>query len=214
MLEDTITVIPDNFNGLEGDSIRIDLKKLKNDFAYCGLWYGRDGSVESVVTTTLYYAAGDKRPREASEELKENSFQQAGRFRISGDHDSVWIAARVSDSAFCRIQLSPFRKETAYLNYKVIKNRAGGVEVLGSGILRGGEAYFAKIGIEDRAGVIDFKDAIFYLVLIPDPPPEDWEAASCIGIQGLPVVVPPCRFAVDRKYSSWKGQNPLDGIGG
>lgn len=214
ILDDTITVRADNFKGIEGDSLFIDMGKLRGDFAYCGLWYGRDGSAESVITTSLYYAAGDTRPEDPAEELKENSFQQAGRFRVPADRGSVWIAARASDDAYCKIQLSPFRKETAYINYKVIKNRAGGVEVLGSGVLRGGDAWFAKIGIEDRSGAMDFKDAIFYLVLIPEPPPGDWEAASCIGVQGLPVVVPPCRFAVDRKYSSWNGQNPLDGTGG
>ncbi len=214
IMEDTIKVRADDFKGIEGDSLFIDIKKLRDEFAYCGLWYGRDGSAESVITTSLYYADGDTRPEDPAEELKENSFQQAGRFRVPTERGSVWIAARTSDDAFCRIQLSPFRKESAYVNYKVIRNRAGGVEVLGSGILRGGEAWFAKIGIEDRFGAVDFKDAVFYLVLIKDPPPDEWSAASCIGVVGLPLVAPPCRFAVDRKYSPWNGQNPLDGTGG
>ena len=213
MREDSILVLPDNFKGSEGDAVFINMRQLKDEFAYAGLWYGRDGSAESVITTMLYYGDNGKRPAEAAEELKENSFQQAARFRIDTGHDSIWIAAHVSGSAFCRIQLSSFRKETAYINYKIIRNRAAGAEVLGSGIFRGGEAWFAKIGIEDGAGMVDFKDAIFYLVLIKDPPPQDWDAGSCIGIQGLPVQVPQCRFSSDRKYSSWNGQNPLDVTG-
>jgi hypothetical protein len=39
-------------------------------------------------------------------------------------------------------------------------------------------------------------------------------ADSCLGVEGVPVQVPPCRFSHDRKYSSWEGQNPLDGIKG
>ncbi len=213
MLEDTITVMPDNFKGVEGDVIRIDMKKLRAEYAYCGLWYGRDGSAESAMTTSLYYSSGDKRPADAGEEIKENSFQQAGRFRIPSGHDSVWIAARVSDETYCKMQLSSFRKEFAYINYKVIRNRASGVEVLDSGVLRGGDAFFAKIGIEDMAGTVDYKDTVLYLVLIPDPPPDDWDAGASIGVQGLPVLVPSSRFEAGRHYSEWNGHNPLDGIG-
>lgn len=213
MLEDTISVMPDNFSGCEGDSIHIEMALLRKECPYCGLWYGRDGSADAPVTTSFYYSAGDKRPAEANDEIKENSFQQSVRVRIPSAPDHVWIAARVNDTAYCKLQISPFRKEAVYLNSKIIRNRASGIDVIGNRVLRGGEAYFAKIGIEDTLGTTDFKDTILYLVAIPEPPPADWNVDSCLGIEGLPILVPSCRFAVERKYSPWRGQNPLDGAG-
>jgi hypothetical protein len=212
MFEDVITVMPGEFGESGGDALYLDMRALRKDFGYCGVWYARDKSEESVLTTLFYYSQDDHRPDGASEEIKENSFQQAGRFRINTAHERVWMGARVADNAFAGIRLSDFRKENAYINSKVLRTRAGGAEAVGGGILRGGEAWFAKIGIEDRLGTIDYEDLILFLVLIRQSPPADWMADACLGVEGVPVQVPPCRFTIDRKYSLWNGQNPLDGI--
>lgn len=214
MFDGTITVLPGAFSESGGDALFLDMRALRKDFNYCGVWYARDKSEESVLTTLFYYSKDDRRPAEVSEELKENSFQQAGRFRINAAHDRVWLGVRVTDGAGAGIRLSDFRKESAYINSKVVRARSGGAEAVGGGIIRGGEAWFAKIGIEDRLGTADYEDLILFLVLIREAPPADWMADTCLGVEGVPVQVPPCRFAFDRKYSSWNGQNPLDGIKG
>lgn len=214
MFEETIKVIPAVLGESQGDILYLDMRALRNEYSYCGVWYARDRSEESILTTLFYYSKDDRRPAEPGEEIKENSFQQAGRFRINSANDRVWMGFRVGEDAYAGIRLSGFRKETAYLNCKVVRNRASGAEPVGGGIIRGGEALFAKVGVEDRLGSIDYQDLLLFLVLIKEGPPPDWMADSCLGVEGVPVQVPPCRFALDRKYSSWNGQNPLDGIKG
>jgi hypothetical protein len=209
MFEEIINIVPADGSG---DLLYIEMQKLRDQFAYCGLWFARDRSEESIVTTTLFYSDRGLLPGEPSEELKENSFMQAPRFMIQPGHNHVWMGARISDTGYGKLRLSDFKKESAYLNIKVIHNRASGADVLGSAIIRGGEAYFARVGIEDMLGAADYEDTTLYLVLIKDPPPRDWGAADYLGVEGLPVQVPPCRFTVDGKYSGWLGQNPLDGI--
>ncbi len=214
MFKETIKVMPATLGESKGDAVYLDMRALRSEFSYCGVWYARDKSEESVLTTLFYYSKDDRRPDVPGEEIKENSFQQAGRFRIDSSHDRVWMGLRLGEDAYAGIRLSEFRKETAYLNCKVVRNRASGAESVGGGIIRGGDARFAKIGVEDRLGSADFQDLILFLVLIKEGPPADWMADSCLGVVGVPVQVPPCRFAHDRKYSSWNGQNPLDGIKG
>jgi hypothetical protein len=214
MFDGIISVMPDAFGESNGDALCLDMRAVGRDYGYCGVWYARDRSEESVLTTLFYYAKDDRRPSEASEEIKENSFQQAPRFRIRSSHDRVWMGARVNDGACAGIRLSDFRKETAYIQSKVMRAKGSGAEVIGGGIIRGGDAWFARIGIEDRIGSIDYEDLILFLVLIKEAPPADWMADTCLGVEGVPVQVPPCRFVSDRKYSPWNGQNPLDGIKG
>jgi hypothetical protein len=209
MFEETIKIVP---AGDSGDLLYIEMQKLKIEFAYCGLWFARDRSEESVVTTTLFYSPGSELPGEPSEELKENSFKQSPRFIIQPGHNHVWMGARISDAGYGKLKLSDFKKESSYLNIKVIHNRTSGADVLGSAVIRGGEAFYARVGVEDMLGAADYEDTILYLVLVKDPPPRDWGAADYLGVEGLPVQVTPCRLTVDGKYSPWLGQNPLDGI--
>lgn len=212
MFENIIQVKNDDFKGASGDSLHIDMGALRKDFPYCGLWYARDKSTDSVITVEFYYSSGSRRPAEPNEAIRENSFQQSKRIIIPSGHDHVWIAARVSDAGYGLLKLMDFQKGKVYLNSKVVKSRAGGADVTDGGIIRGGTACFAKLGIEDMLGTIDYGDTTLYLVLIKDPPPGDWKAESCLGVDGIPVIVQPCRFAADGKYSSWNGQNPLDGM--
>lgn len=214
MPEEAIKVLPAAMGDSKGDALYLDMRALRSDYSYCGVWYARDKSGESVLTTLFYYSKDDRRPAEPGEEIRENSFRQAARFRIDSAHERVWMGVRVGEDAFAGIRLSEFRKESAYVNTRVVRNRATGAESVGGGIIRGGEARFARIGIEDRLGTIDYQDLLLFLVLIREAPPADWMADSCLGVEGVPVQVPQCRFAHDRKYSSWNGQNPLDGTKG
>lgn len=192
-----------------GDFLHVDREKLGNDFTYNGLWFARDRSEESAITTELYYSADSARPAGIGEELKENSFQQVVRFRIPGGHKHIWVSAR-TETTRCGLKLGEFRREQVYVNYRVIRNRASGFDVIRSGVIKGGQAFFAPLGIEDMRGAVDYKEALYYMVLIKDPPPEDWGVDAYLGVEGVPVVVPSCTFTVDGKYSSWAGRNPLD----
>ncbi|TFH39310.1 MAG: hypothetical protein E4G96_09245 [Chrysiogenales bacterium] len=196
----------------EGDALYIDMGRLREEYGYVGLWYARDRSEESVITTEIYVSMDDNRPSSSSEEIKESNFKQAVRYRMPGDAGHIWVASRISEGGYGKMKLHPFSKESAYINCRVIRNRAHGADVVGTGIIRGGEVRFARIGIEDLLGTIDYEDTILYLVLIREAPPADWRADGFLGVQGLPVQVPSCIFSDDGKYSSWNGQNPLDVI--
>lgn len=213
LFEDMARVVPQRFDGVEGDALFFNLAELKNEFAYCGIWYARDRSEESVMTSKIYYADREERPLSPNEEIKENSFQQALRIKIPYDASFAWFATQFSETVYGRLKLFDFKKEYLYLNYRIIKNRAQGIDVLGSGVIRGGDAWFARLGVEDTLSKIDFNDTILYLVLIKDIPPPDWGVDhSCYGVGGLPVMVSAVRFSIDRKYSTWRGQNPLDAM--
>ena len=210
MFQEQIQIIRDTFSSdAPGDSLHIDMRKISGEFPYCGLWFARDRSEESAITAEFYYSAGSARPAETGDELKENIFQQAVRFRIPGGHNHVWISARTA-SARCGMKLGEFRREKAYLSFRILRNRAGGHEVLKSGVIQGGQAWFAPLCIEDKLGEPDYKDTLYYLVLIKDPPPEDWEADAHLGVEGVPVLVPSCNFSADGTYAAWNGRNPLD----
>ncbi len=79
--------------------------------------------------------------------------------------------------------------------------------------LKGGEADFFKVGIEDFKGIEDYADTILYVVMAKDLPPADWKLDHlCLGVQNVPVLVASAIFPDDRKYSNWLGQNPLSNI--
>jgi hypothetical protein len=198
-------------DGQEGNALLIDMRRIRDQFAYVGIWYAGDKSETTFVTTEIYYASGgDGRPEDFSEEIKENSFKQANRFRLPPGHDRIWIAPRIDGGARCRVKANPFQKENIYINYKVIRTRSQGFEVEGSGTIRGGPANFCRLDIADAGGM----GAVMYLVLIRDYPPGDWGVDDqCIGVQKLPILVQACKFSVDRSYSEWNKQSPLDNAG-
>ncbi len=212
MHEDTVKVIEKEFpGGLKGDALFIDFSRLKKDYPYVGLWYARDRTEFNSITTEFYYTGTPELPSEFTEELKENSFKQVNRYMFRTGDQFCWTATRIDNSTYCRMNLFGFQNEYLYLNYQLINNRAAGVETLGTGVLRGGAAHFAKLGIEDMTGEIDFSDTIMYLVMLTDVPPADWGVDhSCYGVQRLPVLVPAVKFTTDKTYTPWNDRDPLD----
>ena len=209
-MEDNYKVYEEEFaGGLKGDILYLNIKELKKDFQYVGLWYACDKNEETFITTELYYASQevDKRPLEFSEELKENSFKRASRLKLVEEHDNVWVATRVDLKNYCKMKLGTQQRENTYINYKVIRNRGQSYDTLKNGIIKGCPAQFLKLGIEDRTGTIDFNDTIMFVVFIKELPPADWNFdGSCFGIQKLPIFVPIFLFSVRNRYSSWYGQ--------
>jgi len=206
----------DDFNGHKGDSIRLDISLLKQEFQYIGLWFACDRNEDVFITTVFFESIGSKtsKPAEPAEEIPENSFKKTPKKTISTDYDTVWIATRREQNNFCRMKIFPCVEEKSFINFKVIKNRGAGFNVLGTGIIRGDSASFYKIGIEDGTGALDYNDTILFLVLIRSLPPVDWKFdTAAFSVQGLPMSAPPFLFSVNGKYSSWLGQNPLESFG-
>jgi hypothetical protein len=207
------TIIESEFKGgLKGDALLLDTKKIRAEYKYLGIWYARDGSDATLITTEIYRADGKEpaMPEAFSEEIKENSFKQARRIELSIKNDRVWVAARIDGGDYCSLRADSRKSGHTYLNYKTIRTKGTGFEVLDKGVFKGGGADFFRLGVEDRQGPEDFSDTILYVVLVKDLPPADWKVdQSCLGIQNVPVLVPVCTFTADRKYSDWMGQNPL-----
>ena len=198
--------------GLKGHALFFDVKKIREEYRYLGLWYARDGSEKTLITTELYYTDGPdtKIPPEFSEEVKENSFKQVKRLSLPLKHDRIWAATRVDGDNYCMLKADPLKSGHVYLNYKTIRNRGAGFDLLDKGIFKGGSADFFRLGIEDLKGAEDYTDAILYVVMSRDIPPDDWNLDHlALGIQNVPVMVPTCTFTTDRKYTDWNGQNPL-----
>ena len=198
--------------GLKGDALLLDTKKIRAEYKYLGLWYARDGSDKTLITTEIYRADGKEpsMPEIFSEEIKENSFKQAKRTGLSMKSDWAWVAARIDGGEYCALRTDAMKSGHTYLNFKTIRNKGAGFEVLDKGVFKGGSADFFRLGVEDRKGPGDFSDTILYVVLARDLPPADWKVdQSYLGIQNVPVLVPVCTFTADRKYSDWLGQNPL-----
>ncbi len=199
-------------DGLKGHALLLDVKKMRGEYHYLGLWYARDGSEKTLITTELYYADGTNPeiPKDFTEEVKENSFKQVKRISLPLKHDHIWVATRVDGDNYCRLKADPVNSGHVYLNYKTIKNRGTGFDLLDKGIFKGGSADFFRLGSEDLKGVEDYSDAIMYVILARDFPPADWNLDHLVlGVQNVPVMVPTCTFTADRKYSDWYGQNPL-----
>lgn len=199
-------------DGLRGDALLLDTKKIRAEYRYLGLWYARDGSDATLITTEIYEADGKEpsMPGAFSEEIKENSFKQARRIELPLKHDWTWVALRIDGGNYCALRADERKTGHTYLNYKTIRTNGAGFEVLDKGVFKGGGADFFRLGAEDRKGPEDFSDTILYVVLAQDLPPDDWKVGhACLGIQNVPVLVPVCTFTADRKYSDWLGQNPL-----
>lgn len=213
---ETFKIVKQEFSDKHtGEALFINMKKLKQENDYIGLWYACDRNEETFITTEFYYASGEpcRCPRDFQEELKENSFKQLKKFTLPKDHDWIWAAMRTEGAAYCRLKVYDIQQEKTYINYKVIREKDTTFDVLSKGIIKGGIAYFFKLGIEDMTGEVDFNDTIMYVVFMKDCPPEDWNLDyGSLGIQNLPVFASAFRFPVHKKYSDWCGQNPLSGV--
>jgi hypothetical protein len=214
-MEESFSIVQTTYSGgLKGDALFINMGKLREENDYIGLWYACDRSEETFITTAFYYAKGDcKKPEDFQEELKENSFKQIKKFTIPTGHDCIWIGMRTDEIHYCRLKIYEVQQEKTYIKYKVIRDKGTTVDVLGKGVMKGGIAYFFKLGIEDNTGEIDFNDTIMYVVFMKDCPPSDWRLDyGSLGIQKLPVFTSTFRFPVGETYTDWYGQNPLDDI--
>ena len=136
MLSEDIKVIEDEINGYRGDFLFLNLFELQKDYAYCGLWYAKDGSEKTFITTELYYSKDGNRPSEFSEEIKENSFKQIKRLSISYKYNSLWIATRNDNSSYCKMKLSQHRNESIYIRYNLVKNTSHGIDSFGKGLFK------------------------------------------------------------------------------
>lgn len=216
MEEQIFKIIKAEFkDGFKGDALLINMQELRKDYQYVGLWYACDKNEKTFITTELYYSMETeaKLPEEFAEEIKENSFKKARRYQLPSEYNWIWIATRMEQYTYCRLKAFAMQQENTYINYKVIRHKERGFESFGSGLLKGGKAVFFKLGIEDGTGKIDYDDTIFYLAMVKQMPPEDWKFDHLyLGVQKLPVFVPTYHFLVDKKYSSWLGQNPLEDV--
>jgi hypothetical protein len=196
------------------ETLFLDLAEIRKEFAYAGLWYACDRSEKMYIGTELYYGeSGQPLPEKPTEEIPENNFKNFRRHAIRlADSQALWIAAKTSPEIFCKYKLFPVQQEKSYINYKLIKNRGDKFDVLGSGLIKGSQATFFKLGVEDGTGDVDFNDTIFYLVFVKELPPLDWGFdLSCLGVDKCPVMTPVQNFSEDKKYPKWLGQSPLDG---
>ncbi len=198
--------------GLKGDTLLFDARKIRAEYKYLGLWYARDGSDETLITTELYNSGGAKlvMPEKFTEEIKENAFKQAKRVALSLREDWAWVAARIDGGDYCSLRADAVKSGHLYVNYKTVRARGSAFDIVDKGVMKGGSADFFRLGVEDRKGPEDFSDTILYVVMARDLPPADWKMdLACLGVQNVPVLVPTCTFTADRKYSDWLGQNPL-----
>ncbi len=200
---------------LTGDCLILNLNGLKSEYNYVGLWYACDRNEKTFITTEVYYSDETecKIPYEFTTELKENTFNQIRRQEINLDHLWAFIGTRIEKHTYCRLKAFSVQSEQVYINYKIIRNKAKSIDTLKTGVIRGNNAHFFRLGIEDGTGKIDYNDTIMYLVCIKDLPPPDWNIAhSSYGIQRLPLLTGKANFSINEKYSSWNDQNPMDDI--
>lgn len=202
--------------GRKGQALLLNAQEIRNNnYEYFGLWYARDGSDKTLITTEIFASNSEqpKMPSDFSEEIKENAFKQAKRLRIDLNNRWIWIAPRVDGENYCGLKADTPTKGHLYVNYKTIKNKTAGFDLLDKGIFKGGEADFFKLGVEDFKGEKDYADTIFYAVMAKNLPPADWKLDHlCLGVQNVPVLVSAAIFTDDRKYADWFGQNPLSNI--
>jgi hypothetical protein len=196
------------------ETLYLDLAEIGKEFGYAGLWYACDRSEKMYIVTELYYGeAGQPLPEKPAEEIPENNFKNFRRHALKlGGPGGLWMAAKTSPETYCKFKLFPVQQEKSYINYKLIKNRGDKFDVLGSGLIKGSQATFLKLGVEDGTGDVDFNDTIFYIVMVRELPPQDWGFdLTCLGVDKCPVMTPVQNFSEDRKYAKWLGQSPLDG---
>jgi|GEM_PF-1048974 len=208
-------IINEKYENFEGNALLLNIDKIKEQYEYIGLWYVKDGSDKTFITTEIYYSNEKNpiKPRDFNLELKENAFKQANRFELPKDFKWVWITTRIDNGKYCKMKTGSIKEGKLYITFKVIHNKAFGFDVVGKGMFKGGQADFFALGSEDMTDKIDYTDALMYLVLIKDYPPVDWGIDhSFIGIENLPIFAPTFKFVDNRKYSTWFNQNPLENI--
>jgi hypothetical protein len=201
--------------GQKGQVLLLNAQAIRETYQYLGLWYARDGSDKTFITTELYFSNAEEpiKPLDFSEEIKENAFKQAKRLHIPLKNRWIWIATRVDGENYCGLKTDSPTKGHLYVNYKTIKNKSSGFDLLDKGMFKGGEADFFKLGIEDFKDKEDYTDTIMYVVMAKNLPPADWKLDHlCLGVQNVPVMVSTALFPADRTYTNWLGQNPLSNI--
>ncbi len=210
------SIVDAEFKGnRKGKTILFNNMEIRNHYQYFGLWYARDGSDNTLITTEIYSSNSEEpfKPADFTEEIKENAFKQAKRLAIDLSKRWTWVAARVDGENYCGLKAEAPMKGHLYVNYSTIKNKTSGFDLLNKGMFKGGEADFFKLCIEDFKSKEDYADTIMYVVMAKDLPPADWRVDHlCLGIQNVPVLVSKAIFPDDRIYSSWFGQNPLSNI--
>ncbi len=201
--------------GLRGDALFLNVQQIRKEFKYLGIWYARDGNEATFITTEIYGRSGEpaEKPRDYLEEIKENSFKQIKRIELTMKHDWLWIATRIDGDTYCKLKADNMMSGHTYINYRTIRNKSTGFDLLDKGVFKGGTADFFRLGSEDLRSKEDYSDAIMYVIMARDIPPADWMSdRSCLGVQNVPVLVPQCTFTTDRKYSDWAGQNPMANV--
>ncbi|HOV13647.1 MAG TPA: hypothetical protein PK771_05135 [Spirochaetota bacterium] len=201
-------------DGYDGDALLIDISKVKSDYDYVGLWYVRDGNELLSISTEIYASNEDnnapQKPDDFVDEVKENHFKANNRLKLPSKYKYLWISTRVDNENYCKLKVGIEKEGKLYMNYQLIHHKDFGFKVLKNGIFKGGIATFYEIGSDDLKSALDYKDAVFYLVLIKGFPPEDWTIPdSSIGIENLPILSNVAKFSDNKRYSDWFGQNPL-----
>lgn len=215
MINNSIKIVKENFKeGLKGDSLLIDISKIRNDFDYAGLWYAKDGNEETFITTEIYCSDVNEKPLKPDDqdaEIKENSFKQVNRIEISRANNWVWIASKVEGGNYCNMKTGQVKQNKLYINFKVVHNKTFGFDIVNKGIFKGGTAYFFDLISSYKISEADAIQSIMFLVFIKDLPPADWNIDDTYyGVENLPVFTPIFKFADDNKYSDWFSQNPLN----
>jgi len=214
MFDDAFKIVNEKYGeNFEGQALLINMSVIPDDFNYIALWYVLDGNENTSLTTELYFSneAEPVKPENFCEEIKENNFKQFRRFILPLDKKWVWLCSRIDSSNYCDIKTGEMKSGKTYLNYKLIQNKASSFDVLKSGVIKGSQAFFKPVFFEDKSGVVDYKDAVIYLVFIKDLPPPDWNIDHySLGIEGVPIINNSAKIPAGKKYSDWLGiKNPF-----
>jgi hypothetical protein len=209
MIEQSYKIISEKFkDNYIGNALLLNCDEIPKDYNYVGLWYVLDGNDKTSITTELYYSneTNPVKPIDFSEEIKENNFKQFNRFCLPRDKKWIWVTARIDNSQYCSLKMGELKNGKSFIAYKIIHNKGVSFEVLKSGIINGSQAFFTGIYVEDNTGIIDYKDAIIYLVFLKEIPPVDWNVNHySFGVNGIPIINTPTNFIDNKKYSQWLG---------
>jgi hypothetical protein len=199
--------------GLKGPAFLIDMESLRGEFDYIGLWYAKDGSEKTFITTEIYYSESDDKPFKPDEfdtEIKENSFKQVNRIELSRSNKKIWIASKIDNGSYCSFKTGAVKQSKLYINYKVIHNKSFGFDIINKGLMKGGSVQFFDLLSIYKSGSIELNQALLFLVMIKDIPPADWNIDDAYyGVENLPVFTPIFKFSDGKSYSEWFGQKPF-----
>lgn len=199
-------------DGYKGQALLMDLREIRGEYKYLGLWYARDKQEKTAITTKVFYGSGARmKPLDPGEEIKETQFKIRKRLSIDLRYDYAWTAFQVNDKGYGDLKILEAKTEQAYIPYQVVRTKGHGVDVLKSGTMKGSEARYFQLGVEDNLSGKDYNDIILFVVLIETFPPPDWYFDdACIGVQRVPLMVNQFRFNDSQRYSPWCGNRPLD----